>query len=138
MSIVIPESAAAKFVKWMEIALEYGDSTEELVQCFEFHFPNKASFELALPRLKILSLRALKKEQRDLMEESNKILNKRIKTAEEKELMRIRNKIQIRFVEQSQDLEMNYSHLSPIFLMFHLVMRLFLVKLFYIFFLFFF
>ena len=82
-----------KFLNWLKVAIVYGPQTDYLACILLRYYPKKHQFDLAVPMLKELGIRALSIEEQDIILRSEVLKSKRFKTSEEKDLAKSRERI---------------------------------------------
>jgi len=92
-SFILSQSDTEKFIRWMRMAFEYGEETDSLVEILNTYFSTEEKFNLGVPYLKSLGIKALKNEDQQLIETTFRIKMKKKKNEEEKELMKARTRI---------------------------------------------
>jgi hypothetical protein len=93
MALILSPPDTQKYLAWLTIAYEYGNFTDDLVESLYKYFPNKQSFDLALPDLKELAMDSLPQTDKDFINQTSLFLRKKNKTQSEKEQMIMRARI---------------------------------------------
>lgn len=93
MEVLLSPAAVEKYLHWLNTAYVYVEETMTLVEVLRVYFPDKRTFDSAVPMLKALGIGAMKKEDQDLLQATDIIKSRRNKKPEEKELMNQRNRI---------------------------------------------
>ncbi len=93
MALILSPPDTQKYLTWLSLAYEYGNFTDDLVESLYKYFPNKQSFDLALPDLKELAMDALPDTDKDIINQTSLFYRKKNKSQNEKEQMIVRARI---------------------------------------------